>query len=131
MYRPREDIQLTSSDDTPIWRYMDLGKLVSALNTGSLFFSAASRMEDCWEGALSAASVARRRKQRTDGQPAPHDEAEMRRLFRHFVLINCWHKSTHESDAMWRLYTKGSEGVAVRSNVGRLKRCFTDESLDV
>src|SRR5947209_8019300 len=114
MYKARDDIRLTSSDDTVIWRYMDLGKLVSLLHTRTLFFSAASRMEDYWEGALSAAAVARRRR-REKGTRIEQDEAEIRRLFRHFVLLNCWHKSSHESDAMWRLYTRGSEGVAVRS----------------
>jgi len=34
--------------------------------------------------------------------------------------INCWHINEYESEAMWKLYTKGREGIAVQSTVGRL-----------
>lgn len=43
--------------------------------------------------------------------------AEYRRTF-----ICCWHAGEHESEAMWRLYSKDAqEGVAIRTTVGRLR----------
>lgn len=34
--------------------------------------------------------------------------------------VNCWHINEHESAAMWKLYMKSDEGVAIQSTVGRL-----------
>jgi hypothetical protein len=30
----------------------------------------------------------------------------------------------NESDAMWKIYLKSTEGVAIQSTVSRLKACF-------
>jgi hypothetical protein len=45
---------------------------------------------------------------------------EMRR----FVIVNCWNLSECESAALWKLYLKSDEGVAVQSTFNRLKQCF-------
>ena len=34
--------------------------------------------------------------------------------------MSCWHASEHESDAMWRLYAPGGEGVAIQTTAARL-----------
>lgn len=39
-------------------------------------------------------------------------------------FINSWYISEYESDAMWRIYSENSEGIAVKSTLGRLKRAF-------
>jgi len=51
---------------------------------------------------------------------------EMQRL-REFVrcsrtstFVNSWHAQPHESAAMWRLYTKSDEGIAIKSTIQRL-----------
>ena len=31
------------------------------------------------------------------------------------MVVNCWHANTHESVAMWKLYTTGGDGVAIGS----------------
>jgi hypothetical protein len=37
------------------------------------------------------------------------------------TFISCWHSAPHESEAMWRLYSKDTvEGVTVKTTVGRL-----------
>ena len=43
---------------------------------------------------------------------------------RSLVIINCWHYNSHESDAMWGLYLKDNEGVAILSEPRRLNECF-------
>ncbi|MGZ6219873.1 MAG: hypothetical protein ACXWMV_07730 [Syntrophales bacterium] len=35
--------------------------------------------------------------------------------------VNCWHKSEHESEAMWRLYSVSGHGIAIESTIGQLK----------
>ena len=36
-----------------------------------------------------------------------------------------------ESDARWKIYLSGTGGVAIRSNISRLKRCFEHSGLDI
>ena len=42
------------------------------------------------------------------------------------VFISCWHRSEYESAAMWKLYLKSDEGVAISTTCDRLSRCFKD-----
>src|SRR5262249_17685971 len=41
-------------------------------------------------------------------------------------FINCWHHSEYESEAMWKLYARNDEGLAIKSSLARLS-----QSLDV
>ncbi len=40
------------------------------------------------------------------------------------MYINCWHLNHCESAAMWKLYLKSDEGIAVRTTFDRLRSCF-------
>ncbi len=40
------------------------------------------------------------------------------------VLVNCWYMSDYESVAMWKLYSKYEDGVAIRTTYGKLKDSF-------
>lgn len=44
-------------------------------------------------------------------------------------LINCWHLSEFESDAMWKLYSGNDCGIAIQSTIQRFQGSFqkTDE----
>lgn len=35
--------------------------------------------------------------------------------YRKYIYVNCWHMSDHESAALWRLYLKSDEGIAIQS----------------
>jgi hypothetical protein len=39
-------------------------------------------------------------------------------------FYNSWHMNDGESDAMWKLYLKGSQGIAILSTVERVKSSF-------
>lgn len=109
------------SDDTPIWHYSDFAKFVSLLETRALYFSAASGLEDPFEGALP-------RPDAESGQgPASPEEERRRRSARDLVLISSWHINADESFAMWRLYSSSPEAVAIRTTVGGLKRALAPE----
>src|SRR5207249_4280374 len=43
------------------------------------------------------------------------------KTMRYWAMVNCWHASTHESAAMWRLYAPTTAAVAIRSTVRRLR----------
>lgn len=44
------------------------------------------------------------------------------REFRSIIYVSCWHINEHESAAMWKLYLKSDEGVAIQSTLPRLKK---------
>jgi hypothetical protein len=102
---------------------MDLPRLLSIFDKGALFFPSAATLAeaDPYEGEPVLAKIHAARE---------CGENEMRRLrlqsqlFKHLNFFNCWHMNDSESDAMWKIYMKGTEGVAIRSTVERLNACF-------
>lgn len=133
--------------EAQLWRYMDFTKYVSLLSARALYFSRADQFEDSSEGAKGL----RRRKEVWDEHYLhffrqairnPPDgyksdktdeevEAEAQRLLRDLELggessrsktfINCWHESSYESAAMWRLYSSFlPNAVAVKTTYDAL-----------
>src|SRR5205807_1589624 len=113
--------------DTRIWRYVTLAKLVSMLHARALFFPRSDRLSDPFEGSypkmnpvicveiLRAAGLAEEAVQ----QSAKHLPASHRN-FRRFVAISCWHMNDFESAALWDLYGRTGEAVAIQSTLGGL-----------
>ena len=50
------------------------------------------------------------------------------RALRRFTLINCWHWSDYESAAMWKLYSREHDGVAIKTDFKSLSESFTGEA---
>lgn len=126
------------SDETVIWRFMDLAKFVSLLKDKALFMTRADKFEDQFEGAVCAEENADRYNEALmgyyaemlEGKAVPKElldnERNANRLLRMNSYINCWYEGEHESMAMWRLYASGKEakGVAVKTTVGQLKKAI-------
>ena len=43
------------------------------------------------------------------------------------VVVSSWHANEYESFAMWQIFTKNNEGLAIQSTIGRLKRALAVE----
>lgn len=122
-----------STDELPgdavLWRYMSFANFVAMLESSTLFLSSIASVDDEFEGSLPRGNVLLNRAveelvapaARQEGSP---DGAEFAKRRRRSVVVNCWHRSEHESWAMWRLYAGGLEGVAVRTTVADLGACF-------
>jgi len=112
-------------DEKKIWRYIDFAKLISLLHKQSLYFPRADKLGDPYEGSFPKSNVEQRKMAWTihGGKPL----SEVYRLFVKLTVINCWHLNEHESDAMWKIYSKNTEGIAIRSTVGRLKSSLTEK----
>ena len=119
------------ADDATIWRYMDFTKFVSMLDTQSLYFARVHdlALADPFEGAytnvaefvdvsISWASEEERKKVKDNLNRVMRRGAK---TLRYYLYANCWHLNEHESAAMWSLYLKSGEGVAIRSTFGRLR----------
>lgn len=114
--------------DANLWRYMDISKLASLLATSTIFFSRADRFDDRWEGAVSPNDVEVWEKEVEASDESPDDRETLirnyRRTFqglRRHTYISCWHENHGESAAMWKLYLKSDEGIAVQTSFGRLR----------
>ena len=125
MYEEHPLFEKPDDENATIWRYLEFTKFVSLLDRRALFFARADKMPDPFEGSYSKANVKLRRGLYKDLPKEALDRmlgsvAGFSRKIRRFTLLNCWHISDNESAAMWRLYLKSDEGVAIRSTFRRL-----------
>ena len=112
--------------EAALWRYLDFTKFVSVLDKSSLFFVRADKLGDPFEGSYSKLNVALRPELYKDQIPEHGLEqmADFIRASRRFTLISCWHWSAYESAAMWRLYSRERDGVAIRTDFKSLSESF-------
>lgn len=116
------------NEEQVIWRYLDFTKFVSMLDTKSLFFTRADRFEDEFEGSVPKKHALLRDVQLKEMVDKGLLNEEYRNDF--FQIhnqnakkekgINCWHMNEHESAAMWKLYLKSNEGIAIKSTYKKL-----------
>ena len=106
----KEDYQFHTPDkDTITWRYLDFTKFVDLLTSRQLFFCRSDKFEDPFEGIFKF-----------------KDHEQTKEMFSFFpetkkyYFLNCWHMNDHQSDAMWKIFTNTKNGIAIKSNVGRI-----------
>jgi len=152
--------QPAPSEESKVWRYMGLPKYLSLLQSRSLFFYNLEKMarSDPFEGALPASRFVHRKwesiddvperiRERPQGLPSLgesdpaiwlkrlKDIAEHRirqaYAYRRSYFINCWHLSEFESSAMWDIYSKRNEAIAILSSESRFRAALADAGQDV
>ena len=96
-----------------LWRYMDLGKYTWMVQNKKLHFCRVDKFEDHFEGSYPLKNID------DFGSPGNGYSAEE---WKKFVVVSCWYNSDYESDAMWRIYSLGCQGVAIKSSRERLER---------
>lgn len=129
--------QIALDKDATIWRYTDLNKYLSLLERSSLFFCRADKFSDPFEGSILKREAEYRineARKNADffGRPFDEEKAKsniagltsLHKRFKRGIIINCWHINNNESDAMWRLYLKNNEGVAIQSTAARIRDAF-------
>ena len=115
--------------EATLWRYMDFTKFVSLLDKSSLFFCSADRLGDPFEGSWSQVNF------ETMSERYPPEVAETIRQampnierLRGRHLINCGHWNGFESDAMWKIYTGQSVGIAIKTDFASLSKSFIGDN---
>ena len=124
MYQHHPNL-LPPPDDTVLWRYMDFTKFVSLLETRALFFCRADQLSDPFEGSISPVTPPAAPPDLKVGPIAVH-RIDLRQVVQ-MARVNCWHAGDFESAAMWRLYAREREGVAIKTIFSRLKNSFTGD----
>lgn len=123
-----------NEDSNIIWRYIDFTKFVSLLDRSALFFARADKFKDQFEGSWTKKNFERMNTAFKDVHVLGANY--VRKFFkklREYTYINCWHLSAEESAALWKLYLRSDEGIAVRSNIlhlnSELKRNYKKNDL--
>ena len=127
---PTYDIKVPTFGAT-LWRYMDFAKLVSLLEHRALFFARADKLGDPFEGAWSNVNLKYLNMATTLEAKAWRLIVENAKEERRYTLINCWHASDHESEAMWKLYSGLGYGLAVKTDFKTFVHSFTNRTPDL
>jgi hypothetical protein len=106
-------------DDPTIWRYLTPEKFSSTLEYSAIYFSAADKLGDPYEGSTSELEFEKRQDQSLGVHAASATTNED--FMRLCVMVNCWFQAERESKAMWDLYGGSPNAICIKSRLGRLK----------
>jgi len=111
----------------PLWRYMDFTKFVAMLVSEGLYLARLDQLGDVYEGWIP--KPLKRHYGGFWGQEHMKRDRELRKrssVERSRCYVSCWHANVEQSDAMWKLYQKGTEGIAIRTTCRSLQASLTD-----
>lgn len=107
-----------------LWRYMSLAKFIHLISTSSIYLPQSSQFEDPMEGHLPESIFLefQKRLEKSQHITETNKKYELATLknYSNFTLVSCWHASQHESEAMWKLYSKDNQSIAIQTTVHKL-----------
>ena len=122
--------EIRLDDNIEIWRYIDISKFLDMLINSTLFFTRIDILEDNYEGTTPFHQ--KEFLKTLLNVPMEHSDRfeifkrEGDTYFRKHTAVNCWHLNDSESIAMWKIYLKTGEGIAIKSNYGRFVNSFVE-----
>ncbi|AWH85335.1 hypothetical protein HYN59_09500 [Flavobacterium album] len=123
MYVPNSQITLPDPD-TIVWKYLDLSKFLDLLLCRQLFMSRSDKFEDQYEGTFSEPTF-EELKRLSEDKPGFLDYYKNHRKN---VVVSSWHINEYESFAMWQIFTRNNEGLAIQSTIGRMQEALKPET---
>jgi len=107
---------------------MDVTKFIALLEDKTLFFPNINLFPDPMEGYLSTLTHAKLvfpdlnlpENEQRKSLEIKERNIKILKFGRDSLYISAWHKNDNESAAMWRLYLKSEEGIAIQSTI----QCF-------
>lgn len=123
------------SHNQQILKYMDFTKYVQMLNSKSLFFTRADKFEDHFEGSIPEPNFNARgdmvfERLMINKENIKKKLSKFNMDGRTQIFINCWNISDYESQAMWNLYLKSKDGIAIKSSFRKLKESLSVHEQD-
>lgn len=149
------------NEKSKLWRYMSLPKFLSLIQQNYLFMYNLELMarDDTFEGLLPSANFMHRKWNSVNDLPLSvlsklkmntiyhetgnlqaclenHKEVQELRIKQAFAhrrsyFINCWHLNEVESLAMWDMYSRKDEGIAIVSSESNFIDAFSDLNNDI
>jgi hypothetical protein len=123
MYIHNPTITLPKEPQTIVWKYLDLSKFLDLLLSQKLFMSRSDKFEDQYEGTFSEPTFEEIKKI-AENKP---EFLDYYKSHREKIVISSWHINEYESFAMWQIFTKNNEGLAIQSTVERLQVALLPE----
>jgi hypothetical protein len=116
-----------------LWKYMDFTKFVALISSGQLFHCRSDKFRDPYEGSYPI------RNRESDEIifsriPSEYRENAIQQFYgfsewtRQWTYISCWHVNEFESAAMWDLYAKTEEAIAIETTYEHLTLCLPDQA---
>ena len=110
---------------TSLWRYMDFSKFIAMLVNTKLYMSRIDLLGDKYEGWIPSSprygGFFKKQFEEHDRELKKISPKERKRYY-----VSCWHSNEEQSDAMWKLYAKGNEGLAIRTTTKNLHDSLKD-----
>ncbi|MFN3907940.1 MAG: hypothetical protein ACK4JX_02795 [Flavobacterium sp.] len=123
MHVNHPNILVPTDANTVVWKYLDLSKFLDLLLQEKLFMSRSDKFEDQYEGTFSEPTYEEIKKI-SENNPK---FLQYYKSHREKVVISSWHINEYESFAMWQIFTKNQEGLAIQSTLGRLQEALKPE----
>ena len=123
MYINHNNIHLPENPDTIVWKYLDLSKFLDLLLSKKMFMSRSDKFEDQYEGTFSEPTFEEIKRIAANNP----EFLDYYKSHREKVAISSWHTNEYESFAMWQIFTKNQEGLAIQSTIGKLKEALQPE----
>lgn len=124
------ELCIAPNPDLVIWRYMSLQKFELMLKDKALFFCRADKFPDPFEGTIPKKELEYRIKSLNDSK-SNESISNLHKRFKGQFLVNCWHINNGENDAMWRLYLKDNDGIAIKTTVKNLLNSLVNTEEEV
>jgi hypothetical protein len=134
MYQHHNQLKAPENPNEKIWRYMDFTKFMSLLIDKSIFFCRIDKLGDTHEMSLPRLNRIQDEEfyRKNEKEILKHFNGKMTLqimnsvipFLRQSVLVNSWHRNEFESAAMWGLFLKTNEGIAIQSTYTKLCNSF-------
>lgn len=131
MYKEHGVFRKPIDENCKIWRYLDFTKFVSLLDKNSLYFARVDKLEDPYEGCFTNQTLCHLDKVEEEYPGYKGSLRSLEQSNRGMNFINSWHINNYESAAMWKIYLKSDEGVAIQSTFNRLAKSFGAAQEDI
>ena len=116
--------QLEIDDDLPrdqvLRRYLDLPKLASMLMMRSLYLCRSDLLPDRYEGAFTP-SLKRKISESYKEKGIDFTYEKFKKELRGGVFLNCWTIGYDDNMALWKLYGKTNDCVAITTTVDKIR----------
>ncbi len=107
-------------------RYLDLPRFIGFLKTSSLYLCRSDLFPDKFEGSFTV-SVKEAINNAYRKNKIKYTYEKFKKELREGVFINCWSLGIHDNMALWKLYGRTNDCVAITTTVAKLKAAL-DES---
>ncbi len=111
-------------DDTIVWRFMSVEKLLGLLSSQSIYFPRADKFDDPYEGIIPSGSENAIKEELPDY--AARALIAVSNNNKYLFYVSCWHENISESAAMWNLYASKNSGIAIKTTIGSIKAAIKD-----